>query len=285
MGSRIICWLFLFAFWAPSCKKKETIPDMPKVEAYRETRTIEHNGVEVQIVIDMPALQSVDILLLYHGTVALDSKILEAANNTLDVFKRITKRQNIAYISVAYPEENLKIGDNLLHAEAALLWLKEKGSNELNRSIHKIFLAGHSQGGYLVSRLNTMHPTDGVIANAPGPLNLVYRCELEENGQIPKGIACNLLLNSYGTTSQNPDAYFARSLLNFTENFKSKVLYIQGLNDSYIQMTSWPIFKQKVQDCTNCEAAYFLELERLGHSALFESPYAQIIYNDFIDTP
>jgi hypothetical protein len=32
-----------------------------------------------------------------------------------------------------------------------------------------------------------MYQTNGVIANGPGPLNLVYRCQLEENGQVQNG--------------------------------------------------------------------------------------------------
>ena len=50
-------------------------------------------------------------------------------------------------------------------------------------ALEKIFIAGHSQGGYLVTRLNTMHPTDKVVANCPGPLDFQYRCALEEAGE------------------------------------------------------------------------------------------------------
>ena len=76
-------------------------------------------------------------------------------------------------VSVAYPQEKILFGDNIVQAEAALLWLKNKAGEELGATIKKIFLGGHSQGGYVVTRLNTMHKTNGVIANAPGPLNLV----------------------------------------------------------------------------------------------------------------
>jgi hypothetical protein len=80
-----------------------------------------------------------------------------------------------------------------------------------------------------------MYQTNGVIANAPGPLNLVYRCQLEENGQVQSGAVCTKLKNVYGTTTSNPNAYFQRSLLNFTTGFKSDILFVQGLNDSPIQ--------------------------------------------------
>jgi hypothetical protein len=263
-----------------ACREQEE--PAPAPTAYRITKTITYNQVNVDVVIDKPALNEVDVLLTFHGTVMFDNKILEAANNTLDGFKEILESKDMMIVSVAYPEENLLMGDNILHSEAALLWVKNKASQELGITVGKIFLAGHSQGGYLVTRLNTMHPTNGVIANAPGPLNLVYRCQLEETGQIPSGITCTLLKNTYGTTVANPDAYFQRSLLNFTKGFQSDILFVQGLDDSPIQMYSWPVFKQDILDCPNCLNVQFLELPGLGHNSLFNSAEAKAVFNQFI---
>ena len=263
-----------------SCK--DTKVQTPSV-AYTTTKTISYNGVQVDVVIDKPVNNEVDVILLYHGTVMFDDKILEAANKVLEAFKKITNRTDIMFVSVAYPEENLLMGDNIAHAEAALLWVKYKASQELGITVKKIFLGGHSQGGYLVTRLNTMHETNGVIANGPGPLNLVYRCQLEENGQIPNGITCTLLKNTYGTTTTNPTAYYERSLLNFTNGFKSPILFVQGLKDTPIQMYSWPTFKQQILDCITCQNSQFLEPADNGHAALFESEQAKDAYNVFIN--
>jgi hypothetical protein len=248
------------------------------------TRRINYNNVSVDVVIDKPEGNSFDALLVFHGTVGYDSLILGAAHNTLSVFKNLLNIQDMLIVSVAYPEENLLFGDNILQCEAALLWLRNRAATELGITIDKIFLAGHSQGGYLVTRLNAMHQTDGVIANGPGPLNLVYRCELEESGQISSGATCTLLNSQYGSTIANPDAYFQRSLLNFTTGFKSDILFVQGMNDSEIQMYSWPTFKQTVQDCTNCQSSEFLELAGLGHNALFQSGEAKTKFNLFINS-
>jgi hypothetical protein len=248
------------------------------------TRRINYNNVSVDVVIDKPQGNSFDAFLVFHGTVGYDSLILGAAQNTLSVFKNLLNTQDMLMVSVAYPEENLLFGDNILQCEAALLWLRNKAATELGVSINKIFLAGHSQGGYLVTRLNTMHTTDGVIANGPGPLNLVYRCGLEESGQIASGATCTLLNTQYGNTIANPDAYFQRSLLNFTTGFKSDILFVQGMNDSEIQMYSWPTFKQTVQDCTDCQSTEFLELAGLGHNALFQSSEAKSKFNLFINS-
>ena len=185
--------------------------------AYRITKSISYNEVKVDVIIDKPANNQVDVLMVYHGTSMDDDKIIDAADFILDKFKSILDRNDMMIVSVAYPEEGLLLGDNIAHSEAALLWVKNKAAAELGVSIGKIFLAGHSQGGYLVTRLNTMHMTDGVIANAPGPLNLGYRCGLEESKKIPEGITCQLLGDAYGSTASNEEAYSSRSLLNFTD--------------------------------------------------------------------
>ena len=254
------------------------------IETYRITQTITYNNINVDVVIDKPNLNEVDVLLVFHGTVFYDFNLMTAANTTLDKFKSILDRNDIMIVSVAYPQENVLLGDSIIQCEAALLWLKNNASQELGINVNKIFLAGHSQGGYMVTRLNTMHQINGVIANAPGPLNLVYRCQLEENGQIQSSTFCTNLRNMYGTTSNNPNAYFQRSLLNFTNDFNSNILFVQGLDDSPIQMHSWPTFKQDVISCSSCQNRQFVEIPGGGHVSLFESLTAKTEFNNFINS-
>ncbi len=250
--------------------------------AYTITRTIGTDAVSMEAIIVKPENDTLDVLLLYHGTVQYDSLVLEAAQNALDGFSAILDREDMLLVSVAYPEEGLLFGDNIQHAEASLLWVREHAAQELGIVINKVFLAGHSQGGYLVSRLNTMYTVDGVIANGPGPLNLVFRCGLEESGQLPTGITCSLLSGTYGTTQENPDAYAQRSLLSYTSGHRSKILFDQGLEDSNIQMYSWPTFREQMEACTDCADRTFLEIPGQGHQALFNSPVAKDAFNAFI---
>jgi hypothetical protein len=276
---RILTILTLLFF---SCTKDNTT-EQPIPTAYRITKSVTYNNINVDVVIDKPALNEVDVLLVFHGTVLYDSNLMTAANTTLDKFKGILDRKDMMIVSVAYPQENVLLGDNIVQGEAALLWLKNKASQELGITVKKVFLGGHSQGGYMVTRLNTMHQTNGVIANAPGPLNLVYRCQLEENGQIQPSAVCTKLKNVYGTTSSNPNPYFQRSLLNFTNGFKSDILFIQGLSDSPIQLYTWPSFKQDVLSCSNCQNSQFIEITGGGHGSLFESPIGKSEFNNFIN--
>ena len=270
----------LSVIYFSSCTKENTNP----IDTYRVTQTITYNAIDVDVVIDMPAINEVDVLLVFHGTVLYDSNLMTAANTTLDKFKGILDINDMMIVSVAYPQENVLLGDSIIQCEAALLWLQNNASQELGVNINKIFLAGHSQGGYMVTRLNTMHQTNGVIANAPGPLNLIYRCQLEENGQIQPSTFCTNLRNLYGTTSNNPNAYFQRSLLNFTNDFMSDILFVQGLDDSPIQMYLWPTFKQDVISCSTCQNREFIEIPNGGHVSLFESLIAKMEFNNFINS-
>jgi hypothetical protein len=264
-----------------SCTKSQTA-DTPSL--VRESREITYNNISVRIIIEKPTAASADVLMVFHGSVAYDTNLLKAANTTLDQFKNILDRKDMMIISVIYPQENVLLGDNIVVGEAALLWLKNKASQELGIQVKKIFLAGHSQGGYMVTKLNTMHATNGVIANAPGPLNLVYRCGLEEAGTLQDGTYCTRLRNTYGTTASNPTAYFDRSLLNFTKGFKSDIIFFQGMNDSPVHMYSWPVFKQEVQNCSTCQQVQVVEIPGGEHPALFEMPIAKAPFNTFINS-
>jgi hypothetical protein len=264
-----------------SCKKDN---NGNASSAYRQMKKITYNNVNVDVVIDKPEYNITDVLIVFHGTVQNDSNLIDAAEITLDNFKNILDRKDMMIISVAHPQDNILFGDNIIQAEAALLWVKNKAETELGVQIGKIFLGGHSQGGYIVTRLNTMHQTNGVVANAPGPLNLVYRCQLEESGQVANGRECDTLRQTYGSTALNPNAYFERSLLNFTNGFKSDILFVQGMNDSPIQLYSWPTFKQEVTNCTDCQIRQFVEVPLGGHPSLFTSSVAKTEFNRFINS-
>ena len=281
MQNRLITILSILFFF--SCDVDKTTEE-PILNAQRIAKSITYNNINFDVLIEKPNLNEVDVLLVFHGTVRYDYNLMIAANTTLDKFKGILDRNDMMIVSVAYPQENVLFGDNIVQGEAALLWLKNKASQELGLKVKKIFLGGHSQGGYMVTKLNTMHQTNGVIANAPGPLNLIYRCQLEENGQIQSSAECNKLKNTYGTTSDNPDAYFQRSLLNFTNGFKSDILFIQGLNDSPIQMHTWPQFKEDVSNCTSCQDRQFIEITGGDHGSLFNNANAKTEFNNFINS-
>ncbi|MCC5925526.1 MAG: hypothetical protein JJU41_03100 [Bacteroidetes bacterium] len=269
-----------------SCDSSASIIQGPDVSdpAWQRAQTISYNDISVNVFIDKPEGPVNTVLVAYHGTVWYDSLINGAARNITMAFRRILDQEGILIIGVAYPQQNKLMGDGLREAEAALLWVKHLASEELNLSMERIFIGGHSQGGYIVTRLNTMHETDGVIANAPGPLDFEFRCLLEERGQIAPGRECNLMQAEFGLPSEYPDPYIERSLLSFTEGFKADVLYVQGLNDGPIQMRSWPMFRDAIQRCTNCQYSQIVNIPGAGHDALFSNAQAKGVFNTFIQS-
>ena len=245
-------------------------------------RTISSGNIQVDVIIGKPMAAEADAILCFHGTVSTNDKIIPAARQTMEKVKSLVDRKDLFYISVAYPEEGLLMGDQVAFAEAALVWAKQSASKDLGIQIRRIFLVGHSQGGYVALWLNSLHKTDGVIANAPGPIDLCFRCELEEKRkQGDYGKVCKLMHDKYGPASENPKPYRERSLLHITRQL-SPVLVVQGMEDSRIQMRNWPLLKQAMSQCTGCSTVKFLEVPGAGHGALFIDETARNAYREMI---
>lgn len=135
MKKLIISFLTFLAFLS-ACKTTQSIENDG---AFQITKTIVTDSLSVGVVIDKPKGTSFDVLVVFHGTVKYDSLILNAAQNVLDQFKQILDKKDMMIVSVAYPEENLLMGDNVKHAEVALLWVKNKAATELGINIKRCF--------------------------------------------------------------------------------------------------------------------------------------------------
>lgn len=255
----------------------------PTTDAQWHTATA--NGVSVQVLAERAKQRKVDVLLVYHGTVGSDARVREATTHTLRTFRKLLGPSDMLIISVAYPEEGRLWGDNVTEAEAALLWLQHDASAALGVEVGRIFLGGHSQGGALVLRLNTQHNVDGVIANAPGPLDLVDRCGREERKEEPQTVPCTLLSQTYGPPSQAADAYAARSLVGRSTPQRSPLLLVQGMGDSAPQVEVWPRLRAELDACTDCAAMHVIEVPKQGHTALFVAPEAEAAARAFLTAP
>ena len=84
------------------------------------------DGVEVDVIIDKAKTDNSDVIMLFHGTVGTDSKILDASQLILDNTKMMLNDREVTFVSVVYPEENLLFGDNIKFGEVAVRWVKEK---------------------------------------------------------------------------------------------------------------------------------------------------------------
>ena len=258
---------------------------------------------------------SVDTIVLYHGTITGAGITPYSASQTFIniVYNQVNIRDKIIF-SVAYPQDaipaweenpslpatqfpgldypNFYLGNNITYAEAALLWVKEGQlnayftSNNISRSVKNIFTFGHSQGAYLTHRLNTMHRVDGVISNAPGPIDLLTRCSGDQN---TINVTCNKIRVSFGSTAENPSAYDDVSLKNFLSGTLSPALFTQALDDTTGNAFGAPqvanmqnIVQAELNTCTNCENITFNYYETGGHDAFVTNTSLQSDIREFV---
>jgi hypothetical protein len=194
-----------------------------------------------------------DVILAFHGFLSADSDGMDEAKKLLEQLKDEIGIKSKAIVSVTYPQENVLVGDNIDEAEAALLWLKSNPQDILNTNVGDIYLFGTKLGGYLVSRLNTMHDTAGVISNSPDPINLNLRCQVSELAPPEeKFIECEKIFDQFGTIFTNSQPYSIRSLINYTTGHIAEALYIQGLQDTTFQVDRFNEFEFALNSCTNC---------------------------------
>lgn len=259
---------------------------------------------------------SYDVILLYHGTISTEGV---TPYNAAERFLNIALSQNKLSLedkiifSVAYPQDtvpswnteleslnqgradsqfpgiqisNFYLGDNLAYAEAALLWVMNNldsylSSNGFGTSVDKIYTFGHSQGGSLVHKLNTLHTIDGVILNAPGPIDLLTTCAFSEdtNDSI---FSCRKLKSGFFSTDIEPDKYNSISLTNYLTGLKSPSLYIQALDDTTGNNNGAPqvfnmqnILEPGLNDCMDCAPYTFNYYDTGGHEAFVTNSQVQ----------
>jgi len=93
---------------------------------------------------------------------------------------------------------------------------------------------GHSQGGSLVHKLNTLEQTNGAVAHAPGPIRLDLTCSAVE-AVSGTNTTCNKLFTAYGTANSTPltsNQYYQRSMQPYVTGHQAPITYLQALDDS-----------------------------------------------------
>ena len=153
-----------------------------------------YNGYPVRGFLYYPTSSGVssnlDVVVLYHPTIEDAGKTpIDAALNFLKIAQDEVDLKDKLIFSVAYPQdsipgytqekatqqfpglniETLYLGDNIVYAEAALLWVQNRlsyylASNNIPKTVNKVYTFGHSQGAYLTHRLNTLQSARYEIA-------------------------------------------------------------------------------------------------------------------------
>lgn len=229
---------------------------------------------------------SLDVVIGFHGTTETDSQAISAAANLMLVLKDVVGINDKILVTIAYPQENMLFGDNINNAEAALLWVQSNPVNTLGINVNNIYLFGTSQGGYLVSRLNTMYETAGIISNAPGPINLQIRCQADESLPLQqRARECQALFNQYGSATTVPQEYLSRSLITYATGHKSKALYIQGAEDTPFQSSRYNEYIAALNNCTDCApfVSLVIDLPLAGHQAWATTERGRQAVRDFLN--
>ena len=147
----------------------------------------------------------IDVVVVFHGTVS-SGTIASAAEGSLNHFlnpNTLNLRDKIIF-SAAYPQDHISssdqynlpgvgtetstflMGDNLAYTRAAVGWVKDSLNGYIagqggSKTIGDVYLFGHSQGGKLVAKMNTLETgIAGVVANAPGPIQFDQTCSAQQ---------------------------------------------------------------------------------------------------------
>ena len=179
---------------------------------------------KVYVPVGLPA-SSIDALVVFHGTVGAGVSLQQASETALTQFinsSGLNIRDKIIF-SAAYPQDhvhssyqynlsgigsntfNFIMGDNLPYARAAVGWVKSGGLNSYiaaqggSKTVNNVYLFGHSQGGKLVAKMNTIETgIAGVISNAPGPIQFDQTCIADADNY-----SCSKLTYIHGTSSNS----------------------------------------------------------------------------------
>ena len=201
----------------------------------------------------------IDVVVVFHGTVS-SGTIASAAEGSLNHFlnpNTLNLRDKIIF-SAAYPQDHISssnqynlpgvgtetstflLGDNLAYARAAVGWVKDSLNGYIagqggSKTIGDVYLFGHSQGGKLVAKMNTLETgISGVVANAPGPIQLDQTCSAD-----PGNTSCAKIAAIHGAPGGGSAAnvYLGTSSLPFSEAYVANKIEI-GDSDASTSLIS-----------------------------------------------
>ena len=284
-----------------------------------------YNNLPVRGFLYVPEVPSdtLNVVVLYHGTItSRGSTPVTASQKFLDIVRNPRGLNLGSYIifSVAYPQDAIPgwtqaqaqalfpgldltgfiLGDNLEYAEASLLWAKNALNNYLlennfTKQFDKIYTFGHSQGGLLVHRLNRLQEVDGVISNAPGPIDLLRRCQYSENYNN-ENVSCTRIREKFGSVTTGQEAYESVSMQSYLNETKSPTLFTQGLDDPGGEDWGFPqpeamkdVVENGLKQCVGCAPSIFKYYSEGGHDAFANSAVVQrdirfFLENDGLNT-
>jgi hypothetical protein len=216
-----------------------------------ETYTVDGVSYPVMGNLYVPAYSTVgarDVIVAFHGTlpdddpdpavVATQDGIQEQAvsflNNVLKNPNTLSLVDKIIF-SVACPQDHISnvrqynlsgvgkeeptflMGDNLPYARAAVKWVINSLDTFIadhggSATIGNVYLLGHSQGGKLAAKINTLETgIAGVVSNSPGPIQFDLTCSAD-----PTNDTCSKVAYIHGPS--NPSSSGGSGLQNIADS-------------------------------------------------------------------
>jgi hypothetical protein len=224
-----------------------------------ETHTVDGTSYPVMGRLYVPvglAASQIDVLVVFHGTLEDDdtTQISDAAVTSLNFFLNSSglNCRDLIIFSAAYPQDHISntlqfnisgvgteastflMGDNIVYTRAVVGWVKSGGLNSYiaaqgsSKTIGDIYLFGHSQGGKLVTKMNTIEDgIAGVVANAPGPIQFDQTCST-----TPNVYSCTKVAAIHGaSTGDGSEPYKSIGLETYTYQHKAPILFTQAIDD------------------------------------------------------
>jgi hypothetical protein len=194
-----------------------------------ETYTVDGTSYPVMGKLYIPtglAASQIDVLVVFHGTVE-SGTIQDASETALTQFLNqsgLNLRDKIIF-SAAYPQDHISstdqydlpnvgvesstflMGDNLPYARAAVKWAKNSlnsymSGKSISKTIGDVYLFGHSQGGKLVTKMNTLETgITAVAANSPGPIRFGETCSSSGGSTTTSCKKVSAIYGAYGVTT------------------------------------------------------------------------------------
>lgn len=225
-----------------------------------ETHTVDGTSYPIMGKLYVPvglAASQIDVLVVFHGTVTEggSTTIGESAISSLDYFLNSSglNCRDLIIFSAAYPQDHISnarnlsisgvgtetstflMGDNIVYTRATVGWVKSGGLNSYiaaqgsSKTIGDVYLFGHSQGGKLVTKMNTIEDgIAGVVANAPGPIQFDQTC-----AATPGNTSCSKVAAIHGaSTGDGSEPYKSIGLETYTYQHKAPILFTQATGDT-----------------------------------------------------
>ena len=274
-------------------------------------QTYNLNGTDYPIMGSLyvpPDLTTVDVVVVFHGTLGSTGTIADAAEYQRNLWLNSIVIKDKIIFSVAYPQDHITnqrqyglpnvgaetatflMGDNLPYCQAAVEWAKSDlipylATRNITKTLGDVYLFGHSQGGKIVTQLNTvLSGIAGVIANAPGPIQFDQTCA---PGSTNAGsLSCTKVANIHGASAgDGSQPYQSIGLESYTSGHSAPLLFLQALDDDAGDGNQYQWMLDYYNDLSAAGANCTLyQLAQGGHAAYETDPNAHVQIRNFVNS-